>query len=101
MISVIIVNYNGEKLISRCLRSLTQQDFMDTEIIVVDNASKDQSVSLIRREYPFVKLIESPVNAGFAGGNLIGLKVAKGSYIALFENGGHEILDFFIGDRFT
>lgn len=85
MISVIIVNYNGEKLIRQSLQCLINQKYQNTEIILVDNASKDNSVSLIRREFPMVNLIEHPVNSGFTGGNHLGLKAAKGEYIALLN----------------
>ena len=85
MISVIIVNYNGERLIRRCLESLIRQTYHDKEIIFVDNASRDKSVELVRRDFPSVKLIEHPVNSGFAGGNVVGLKAAKGEYIALLN----------------
>lgn len=85
-VSVIIVNYNGEKWVGRALQCLMNQNFQDMEIIVVDNASFDKSVSLIRRDFPMVNLIEHPINAGFAGGNLVGLKRAKGEHIALLNS---------------
>lgn len=85
MISLIVVNYNGEDLIRRCLESLLKQTYEDREIIVVDNASHDNSVSLVRREFPSINLIEHHVNSGFSGGNIIGLKAAKGEYIALLN----------------
>ncbi len=85
-ISVIIVNYNGVRYLARCLNALAQQTFSDYEVILVDNASKDDSVAFIRRAYPSVCLIESPENLGFGGGNNLGLTVAKGAYIALLNN---------------
>ncbi len=94
MISVIIVNHNGEKLLSRCLQCLLKQTFSDFEIILVDNASKDKSVELIRKEFPMVKLIEHPVNSGFSGGNIIGLKEAKGEYIALLNTDAFPVPDW-------
>ncbi len=85
-ISVIIVNYNGMRYIARCLDALAKQTFSDYEAIVVDNASRDGSVALIRRTYPSVQLIENPKNTGFGDANNIGLTVAKGTYIALLNN---------------
>ncbi len=85
MISVVIINYNGGELILRSLQYLSKQTFKNFEIIVVDNASVDDSVSLIRNSFPSVKIIKHPFNAGFAGGNVIGLREAKGDYIALLN----------------
>ncbi len=86
MISVVIVNYNGRGLIGRSIECLLKQTFENYEIIVVDNASRDDSVAFIREKFPSVKVVEHPVNAGFSGGNLAGLKEAKGDFIALLNN---------------
>ncbi len=85
-ISVIIVNYNGMRHLPRCLDALAKQTFSDYEVIVVDNASQDDSVALIRRVCPSAHLIESPKNTGFGDANNRGLRVAKGEYIALLNN---------------
>jgi GT2 family glycosyltransferase len=85
-VSIIIVNWNGEGLLRECLESLCRQVYDHFEIIVVDNASTDNSVELVRDEYPHVRLIRLPQNQGFAGGNIEGFRMAKGEYIALFNN---------------
>jgi GT2 family glycosyltransferase len=85
-VSVIIVNYNGVRYLARCLDALAKQTFQDYEVIVVDNASRDDSVALLRRAYPAVHLIENPTNTGFGDANNVGLAVAKGTYIALLNN---------------
>ena len=91
-VSVIIVNYNGKGLIANCLKALEDQSLKDFEIVVVDNASLDDSLHEIQR---FLEkgLIDSPVkliplgkNSGFGGGNLEGLRHANGEYIALLNN---------------
>ena len=56
------------------------------EVIVVDNASKEDEASIIAEQYPQVKVIRSPRNLGFAGGNNFGIKEAKGKYILLINN---------------
>ena len=58
----------------------------DMEVIVVDNASKKDEASLIQVSYPHVKVIRSEHNLGFAGGNNLGIKSAKGKYIFLVNN---------------
>ena len=56
------------------------------EVIVVDNASTQDEASVIAEQYPQVKVIRSPHNLGFAGGNNLGIKEAKGKYILLINN---------------
>ena len=56
------------------------------EVIVVDNASTQDEASIIAERYPYVKVIRSSKNLGFAGGNNIGIKKAKGKYILLINN---------------
>lgn len=58
---------------------------MDAEVIVVDNASSDDSVAMINELFPQVKLIESPSNDGFSTGNNLGIAAAKGKYICLLN----------------
>ncbi len=91
-VSVIIVNHNGERLIARCMRSLERQTYRDFEIIVVDNASTDSSLIEIKNFMRHssigfsIILIPFKENTGFTGGNVIGLKHARGKYIALLNN---------------
>lgn len=86
LISIIIVNYNGESLLSDCLLSIEQQEYKEIEIVLVDNASKDNSVELVKTKFPNVNIVQSPKNLGFAGGNNLGLQSAKGKYIVLLNN---------------
>jgi GT2 family glycosyltransferase len=86
LISVIVVNWNGKEVIKECLESLRNQTFRDFEVIVVDNGSTDGSVELIKALFPEVILIELPVNRGFSAGNNVGLKIARGDFIALLNN---------------
>lgn len=86
LISIIIVNWNGEKWLSKCLSSLAQQTYKQFEIIFVDNGSKDNSVAYVKKNFPHVKIILNKKNLGFAGGNNVGYKHAKGEYILLLNN---------------
>lgn len=85
-VSIIVVNWNGENLLGECLESLFQQTYPNREVILVDNGSQDSSVRLVRERFSGVKIVELPENRGFTGGNLAGLKVAEGQYIALINN---------------
>lgn len=86
LISIIIVNYNGKKWLKNCLDSLYSQTFTNFEIIIVDNASSDESVNFIKNNYPKVKIIENKNNDGFAKGNNDGLAIVTGQYIFLLNN---------------
>lgn len=74
-IITIIVTYNGEKWISTCIDCL-QKSTLQTEILVIDNASVDNTVAIIKKEFPAVTLIESTANLGFGLANNIGLEKA-------------------------
>ena len=85
-LSIIIVNYNGRSLLKNCLDSINKHVICNHEIIVVDNASSDNSVKLMQQHFPNVKLIINKINSGFAAGNNIGVSKAKGKYILLLNN---------------
>lgn len=86
LISVIIVNFNGEKFLRDCLFSLAAQTFRDFEVIVVDNGSTDGSLGIIRREFPRVRVVPLGWNTGFAKGNNIGLEASESKYVATLNN---------------
>jgi len=85
-VSVVVVNWNGYKLLDDCLTALYQKTDVLSKIILVDNGSTDSSVSFVRQRFPNVKIIELAENKGFAGGNAEGLKAAEGEFIALLNN---------------
>lgn len=83
-LSIIIVNYNGLKDTCALIDSITFNN--DMEVIVVDNGSIEDEAALISQHYPQVKTIRSNKNLGFAGGNNLGIKAAKGKYLFLINN---------------
>lgn len=83
-LSIITVNYNGYKDTCELIDSIPFNN--DTEVIVVDNASKEDEASIISERFPHIKVIRSDKNLGFAGGNNLGIKEAKGDYIFLINN---------------
>ena len=85
-ISVIVVNWNGQRFLQDCLGSLSRQTYANREIILVDNGSTDSSVSYVREKFPDVKIVELRGNTGFTGGNTEGLKAADGDFVALVNN---------------
>lgn len=94
LISIIIVNWNGENVIRDCLDSIVTQIYKNIEVIVVDNNSTDASKEIINKSFKKVKLIENKENVGFAEGNNIGSKYAKGEYILLLNNDTIVTKDF-------
>jgi GT2 family glycosyltransferase len=85
-VSIIVVNWNGERFLKDCLGALTGQTYLNCEIILVDNGSGDASVYLTRESFPEVKIVALSENKGFTGGNAAGLEIAQGAYIALVNN---------------
>ena len=86
LVSLITVNYNQPEVTAAFLRSLSCLTYPNWEVIVVDNASPEHSSAYLKKDFPFITHISSPVNLGFAGGNNIGLHYAKGEYIFLINN---------------
>lgn len=83
-LSIITVNYNGLEDTCALIDSIPFNDNM--EVIVIDNASTENEATLISQRYPQVKTIRSNKNLGFAGGNNLGIKAAKGKYLLLINN---------------
>ncbi len=89
LVSVIIVNYNGQKMLRKCLASLLRTIYYPFEIIVVDNASRDGSVSLVQDLRPIdarIRIVQNKKNLGFALGNNIGASYANGKYLVFLNN---------------
>lgn len=92
MLSIIIVNYNTKDLLCRCLSAVNARNHpFPIETLVVDNGSRDGSVSMVRRDFPNVHLVENEDNVGFAKANNMALEVASGDYILLL-NSDTEVL---------
>ena len=86
LLSIIIPNWNGARHLPTCLNSLHCQTYPHLEVIVVDNASTDESVALVRRDYPEVVLVQLDENLGLTGGINRGIRVARGELIAPLNN---------------
>ncbi len=86
LVSVIIVNWNGKRFLERCLIALMEQTLTPHEIILLDNASSDNSL-LIARRFPSVRLIAHERNTGFARGNNLAIEAAaaESKWIALIN----------------
>jgi len=85
LVSAIIVSFNRSEDLRLSIQALIDSSHSNLEIIVVDNASKDDAVA-VASSFPGVKLIRNAENLGFAEANNIGLKQASGDYVALINN---------------
>lgn len=95
-ISVIVTNYNYGQLLGRCLRSLLQQSLSisDYEIIVVDDASTDDSREILSAFEDPIRVINLDENIGLAGASNIGIRAARGRYIVRVDSDDYVHADF-------
>lgn len=85
-VSVVVVTRNRIGVLKRCLKSLKKSSFKLSEIIVVDNASEDETLKIINKESPKVKVLPQKINTGAAGGRNRGAKVATSSLIFFLDD---------------
>jgi hypothetical protein len=86
-LSIVIVNWNTSGMLMRCLRAIYETVCnLEVEVIVVDNASSDDSVQACRTNFPAAKVIVNSENAGFSKANNQGIAVAAGRYILLLNS---------------
>lgn len=86
-VSVIVLNWDGKGFVEECISSLLSQSYRDFELLVVDNGSTDGSREWLEENVNLgYRLIENERNFGYAGGNNIGIREAKGEWVALVNN---------------
>lgn len=95
LVRAVVVNWNGEHLLPACLGSIGSQVLPagDIETVVVDNASEDGSLDLLRRDFPDVTVVRNTRNEGFAGGVNAGLVDVTAPYVLLLNNDARLDLD--------
>jgi len=86
LVSIITVNYNQTHATCALLDSIRQQDYLNVEIFVVDNGSRENPEQVFLEKYPEVQFIRSEQNVGFAGGNNLALKQTKGDFLFFVNN---------------
>lgn len=94
-VCIIILNYNKAEDTIACITSFKHVDYDNHDIIVIDNASTDNSAEIIKKTHPDITLIASEHNYGYAGGNNIGIKYAleNGATIVLIVNNDTVMLN--------
>lgn len=86
LVSIITINYDHPEVTCELLESLSKISYPNIEIIVIDNASPNDDPKIIKQKYPDIIFIQSDTNLGFAGGNNLGIRQAKGKYVLLLNN---------------
>lgn len=81
LVSVNIVTYNAQDLIEPCLESALKQTYPNVEILVIDNASIDNTLKVIRKIRARIRIIRNEKNLGYTGGHNIGIRKSKGEYV--------------------
>lgn len=84
LVSIITVNYNGLEDTSALIETIPQTD--GVEVIVVDNGSRADEASVLEQRHPWITVVRSAENLGFAGGNNLGIKAAHGKYLYFINN---------------
>jgi N-acetylglucosaminyl-diphospho-decaprenol L-rhamnosyltransferase len=91
-LSIIIVNWNSASFVKRCLETIyANTSGIEFEIVVVDNASRDECHDVIQKHFPTVRFIQSEENLGFAGANNLGVQECRGRNL-LFLNPDTEVV---------
>jgi len=98
-IFIVILNYNGKKVIKNCLTSIFKADYPDFEVVLVDNNSSDDSLEFAKKNFSKAHFIKNNENLGYAAGNNIGIRFAlerMAKYVLLINNDTEVEKDFLI-----
>jgi len=85
LVSIIVLNYNAGELLHNCIESIFKTSHENIEVIVVDNASVDQSHKKCKEKFDKIRLIENKQNLGYCEGNNIGIREAKGQFVIILN----------------
>ena len=86
LISILVLNYNGKKFLKACFDSLLESEYRNSEIVLVDNNSTDDSVAFTMETYPAIRIVQTHLNGGYSRAYNIAFSQAKGKYFVLLNN---------------
>ncbi len=84
-VSVLVLNFNGRPFIEACLKSVFAQEHLLCEVLVIDNASTDDSLQIVAEKFSSVRILQTGENRGFAGGMNYGIREARGDMLLLLN----------------
>jgi len=96
LVSIVILNWNGLAFIKQCIESVLLQEYSKYEIIVVDNGSTDESINIVKENYPTITVIQNEKNLGFAQGMNIGIQASSGEYLLLLNEDAYLERNFIL-----
>ena len=96
-VSIIITNHNAHRWLAECFASLRRQTYRNFEVIFVDNHSSDESIAFVQANYPETIIVRNERDEGFASGNNIGVRHARGEFVLLL-NTDTKVTDTFLDD---
>lgn len=85
LVSVVIVNYNSGTYLNACMRSVAHSTYPRKELIIVDNASNDGSITQVEPLYAEASIVRNPSNLGYSGAGNIGIAKAKGEFVVVMN----------------
>jgi GT2 family glycosyltransferase len=85
-VAVVIVNYDGERLLPECLAALAAQTVAPEQVVVADNGSRDGSLALLRSSHPDVRVLELGRNHGFGGGANRGVRATTAPWVCVLNS---------------
>lgn len=83
---MVVATCGGSDFLTKCLESICHQDYKPYEVIVIDNGSYEDIVHVAKETFPQIRFIRTDRNLGFAGGYNVGLRAAKGDYLAIIND---------------
>jgi GT2 family glycosyltransferase len=85
-VAIVILNWNGRAFLEQFLPSVMATTYSNKTVVVIDNASTDDSVAFLQTSYPCIQIVKNDANYGFAGGYNLGLKQVKADYYILLNS---------------
>ena len=85
LVSVIVLNFNAKEFLVNCIDSIFDSNYQNFEVILVDNASNDNSHIECKKKFPQLRLVENSENLGYCEGNNVGIRKARGKFIVILN----------------
>lgn len=85
-IDIVVLNYNGKQFLANCFNSIAQSTYQSKHVYLLDNASTEDDVAYVKQEYPWVKIIQNPLNNGYCAAYNLAFEQCKSKYLICLNN---------------